>query len=146
MAELAGSRDTAKAAPTARPAALRALLLALGSLFVVIGVLGVFLPLLPATVFFLLAAACYARGSERAHRWLMTNRFFGRYLRNYQEERGATAATKAVTIVALWLGLGVSAWLLGPPAWVYPAWVYAVLAVVGAGVTAHLLRLRTLPR
>ncbi len=146
MAELAGSRDTAKAAPTARPVALRALLLALGSLFVVIGVLGVFLPLLPATVFFLLAAACYARGSERAHRWLMTNRFFGRYLRNYQEERGATAATKAVTIAALWIGLGVSAWLLGPPAWVYPAWVYAVLAAVGAGVTAHLLRLRTLPR
>ena len=146
MAELAGSRDTAKAAPTARPVALRALLLALGSLFVVVGVLGLILPLLPGTVFLLLAASCYAGSSERAHRWLMTNRLFGRYLRNYHEERGATARAKAATIAVLWIGLGVSAWLLGPPAWVYPAWVYAVLAAVGVGVTAHLLRLRTLPR
>ncbi len=146
LAELAGSRDTARAASATRPPALRALFIALGSLFVAIGVLGVFLPLLPATVFFLLAAACYARGSERAHRWLMTNRFFGRRLRDYREARGATALTKAVTIVALWAGLGVSAWLLGPPAWVYPAWAHALLAAVGVGVTAHMLRLRTLPR
>ena len=76
----------------------------------------------------------------------MTNRFFGRHLRDYREARGATALTKAVTIVALWAGLGVSAWLLGPPAWVYPAWAHALLAAVGVGVTAHMLRLRTLPR
>ncbi len=138
MAELAGSPKAVKP-PLAASAAMRALLIALGSLFVAIGVLGIFLPLLPATVFFLIAAACYARGSERAHHWLMTNRLFGRYLRNYQEERGATPAAKAVTIVALWAGLALSAWLIDPP-----VWVYVLFAGIGVGVTTHLLRLRTL--
>ncbi len=118
---------------------MRVLFIALGSLLVAIGVLGVFLPLLPHTIFFLLAAACYARGSERAHRWLMTNRFFGRYLRNYSERRGATLGTKAATLVMLWAGLALSAYLITPP-----VWIYAILAAVGVGVTAHLLRLRTL--
>ena len=118
---------------------MRVLFIGLGSLFVAIGVLGVFLPLLPSTVFFLLAAACYARGSERAHNWLMTNRFFGRYLRNYSEHRGATLHTKIVTIAMLWAGLALSAYLVTPP-----LWVYAILAAVGVGVTAHLLHLRTL--
>ena len=120
-------------------APLRVLFIGLGSLFVAIGVLGVFLPLLPSTIFFLLAAACYARGSARAYTWLMTNRFFGRYLRNYSEHRGATLSTKIVTIAMLWAGLALSAYLITPP-----MWVYAVLAAVGVGVTAHLLRLRTL--
>ena len=120
-------------------APMRVLFLGLGSLLVAIGVLGVFLPLLPSTIFFLLAAACYARSSERAHNWLMTNRFFGRYLRNYSEHRGATLSTKIGTIAMLWAGLALSAYLVTPP-----LWVYAILAAVGVGVTAHLLRLRTL--
>lgn len=139
MAELAGSPEAVKP-HLAASAPVRALLVALGSVFVAVGVLGIFLPLLPATVFFLIAAACYARGSERAYRWLMTNRLFGRYLRDYHERRGATAATKAVTIAALWAGLALSAWLLAPS----PVWLNAILAAVGAGVTIHLLRLRTL--
>ena len=118
---------------------MRWLYIALGSLLVGIGVLGVFLPLLPHTIFFLLAAACYARGSERAHTWLMTNRFFGRYLRNYSEHRGATAGTKAVTIAMLWIGLAISAWLIPPQ-----VWVYAILAAVGVGVTTYVLSLHTL--
>ncbi len=124
--------------PTA-PWPVRALLIALGSFFVGVGVLGIFLPLLPTTVFFLIAAACYARGSQRAHQWLMTNRFFGRYLRQYQEERGATVGTKIVTLASLWGGLALAAYLVTPP-----LWGYAILAVIGLGVTAHLLRLRTL--
>lgn len=108
-------------------------------MLVAIGVLGVILPLLPHTIFFLLAAACYARGSERAYTWLMTNRLFGRYLRNYRERRGATLGTKIVTIAMLWGGLALSAWLATPP-----VWVYAILAAVGVGVPLYLVRLRTL--
>ncbi len=122
-----------------RSGPMRALYVALGALFVGIGVLGVVLPLLPHTVFFLLAAACFARGSERAHRWLMTNHFFGRYLRDYAERRGATVGVKAVTLVMLWGGLALSAWLIDPP-----VWLYIVLAAVGVGVTTYVLRLATL--
>jgi uncharacterized membrane protein YbaN (DUF454 family) len=119
----------------------RVLLLAAGSLFVGIGVLGIFLPLLPTTVFFLIAAACYGKSSPGAYRWLTTNRWFGRYLREYREEHGATAATKVLSIASLWGGMGVSAWYLEPP-----VWVDGILVVIAVGVTAHLLMLRTIRR
>ena len=103
---------------------MRWLYIALGSLLVGIGVLGVFLPLLPHTIFFLLAAACYARGSERAHTWLMTNRFFGRYLRNYSEHRGATPGTKAVRHHRDALDRAGDLGLADPPP-DRPHWIYA---------------------
>ncbi|MDA0351035.1 MAG: YbaN family protein [Chloroflexi bacterium] len=129
--------ETAAQRPLAWP--IRALLLGTGTLFVGIGVLGIFLPLLPTTVFLLIAAACYGRSSERAYRWLMTNRLFGRYLRNYQEERGATVRTKVVSIAFLWVGIGAAAYWIDAP-----IWLAAVLAAIATGVTIHLVRLRTI--
>ena len=135
----APARESDEAAPPALAWPIRALLLGTGTLFVGIGVLGIFLPLLPTTVFLLIAAACYGRSSERAYRWLMTNRLFGQYLRNYQEERGATVRTKVATIAFLWLGLTAAAY------WIDASlWLVAVLAAIGAGVTIHLVRLTTI--
>ncbi len=139
LTDLAGSNGSDRGRLAVSPVA-RALFIVLGSIFIGVGVLGIFLPLLPHTIFFLLAAACYSRGSERAHTWLISNRLFGRYLRNYSEHRGATPGTKLVTIVMLWVGLAISAWLIAPAA----LWVYAILVAVGLGVTAYVLRLRTL--
>jgi len=118
---------------------IRALLLVTGTLFVGIGVLGIFLPLLPTTVFLLIAAACYGRSSDRAYHWLMTNQLFGRYLRNYQEERGATMRTKVVAIASLWVGIGLAVYWIDA-SW----WLAAVLAAIAIGVTIHLVRLRTI--
>jgi hypothetical protein len=105
-----------------------------------LAVAGAVLPLVPTTIFLLGAAACFARGSPRAHRWLMTNRWFGRYLADYREHRGATRMAKAVSIATLWLGLAVSAYFIGPL-----IIADVLLALVGVGVTWHLLRLRTIP-
>ena len=88
---------------------LRPLLLVLGTLFVILGVVGMFLPILPTTPFLLLAAACYARSSDRFLHWLLNNRLFGAYVRNYREGRGMPRSTKILTLVALWLTLGMSA-------------------------------------
>ena len=66
----------------------RVLLIAGGNLCVALAVLGLFLPVLPTTPFLLLAAVCYARSSERFYHWLVTNRWFGAYIRNYREGRG----------------------------------------------------------
>jgi len=65
-----------KRAPLARAAYCAA-----GTVFVAIGIAGVILPLLPATPFFLLAAACYVRGSQRAYDWLLAHRVFGAGIR-----------------------------------------------------------------
>src|SRR5262245_49643833 len=71
-----------------------------GVLLVGIGILGIVLPLLPSTVFFLGAAACFGKSWPAAHRWLTTNRVFGRQLKDYQEHKSASTTTKVVSIAS----------------------------------------------
>ncbi len=98
-----------------------------------------FLPILPTTPFLLLAAACYARSSDRFLHWLLYNPMFGAYIRDYREGRGMPRSTKILTLTALWLTLGLSA-AFATSVW----WLRLVLAVVGVGVTVHLLLLKTM--
>jgi len=114
-----------------------ALLVALGSVALGFGVLGIFLPLLPTTPLLLLAAACYTRGSPRLNRWLLSHPTLGRYISDYREGRGMTAKAKAVSLSLLWLGCGASAWALPQ------TWVRLLLLAVVVGVTWHLVRLKT---
>ena len=107
---------------------LRWLFIGLGSLLVGIGVLGIFLPLLPSTVFFLMAAGCYGKSSPAAYTWLTTNRWFGRHLREYKEEKGATIGAKVMSIGSLWLGIGISEYLVDN-LWIRLALVVIALAV-----------------
>jgi uncharacterized protein len=139
MADLGASRIPALGRPN-RHRLVRWLLMGLGSVLVGIGVLGIFLPLLPSTVFFLMAAGCYGKSSPAAYTWLTTNRWFGKHLRNYKEESGATVGAKVMSIGSLWIGIGLSEYLIDN------LWIRLVLAIVGLVVTAHLLRLKTLQR
>lgn len=116
----------------------RNLLIAAGTLCVALGVLGIFLPVLPTTPFLLLAAICYARSSERFYHWLLTNRWFGEYIRNYREGRGIPLRQKVLTILLLWLTIGYAAWFV-VPLW----WVKLILLGIAAGVTIHLLKIKT---
>lgn len=110
------------------------LLITAGTVCVVLGVAGIFLPLLPTTPFLLLAAACYAGSSEKFYQWLLYNRWFGRYIRNYREGKGLTRATKAVSLASLWATIGFSA------AFVVPSLVPRLaLLAVAVGVTLHIL-------
>jgi uncharacterized protein len=115
---------------------MRALLIVCGTLCVVLGTLGIFLPLLPTTVFLLLAAACYARSSERFYRKLVENRFLGVYIRNQREGRGMRRRDKIVTLVMLWGGIGATA------IWSVEAlWLRLLLASIAVAVTVHVARL-----
>ena len=67
-----------------------------------------FVPLLPTIPFLLLAAACYARSSERFYHWLLNNRWFGSYIRNYREGKGVPLKVKIFTIALLWIVIGCS--------------------------------------
>ena len=118
----------------------RMLLVACGTVSVALGVLGVFLPVLPTTPFLLLAAVCYARGSERCHRWLLTNRLFGRYIRDYREGRGVSLRHKVAALALLWLTIGYAV-LRVVPTW----WGKLALLGIAIGVTVHLVRMRTAP-
>ena len=74
---------------------------ALGLLFLGLGVVGVFLPLLPATPFVLLAAACFARSSEKWHRWILANNTFGPMIRNWEQNRCISLRVKAIAIASM---------------------------------------------
>ena len=116
----------------------RILLIILGTLCVALGVLGVFLPLLPTTPFLLLAAICYGRSSKRFYHWLVNNRWFGEYIRSYREGRGIPLKQKVLTVLLLWLTIGSTA-LLAATLW----WVRLILLGIAVGVTIHLVKLKT---
>ncbi len=111
----------------------------IGWIALALGVIGIALPLLPTTPFLLLAAACFMRGSDRMYRWLTQNRVFGRYLRDYQEQRGVTLRVKVVALTVMWASLLYSMYTL--PALRWP------LGLIGLGVSAYLtFRLKTLQK
>ena len=118
---------------------LRWLFLIGGFILVGIGVLGMFLPLLPTTIFFLLAAWCFARSSERFHYWLLNNRIFGRYLSNYRTKGGMTRGSKIFSIAFLLAGIAVSVFFLTDN-----LYIRILLAAIAIGVTWHLLAIKTI--
>jgi uncharacterized protein len=117
---------------------LRILLVVLGTLFVVLGVIGIVLPVLPTTPFLLLAAAFYARSSDKFLHWLLNNRWFGTYIRNYREGKGATLRHKITALVLLWGTIGYSA-VFVVSLW----WVRVILFAIATAVTIHLVRMPT---
>jgi uncharacterized membrane protein YbaN (DUF454 family) len=117
---------------------LRWVLIITGTFLVGIGILGIFLPLLPTTIFFILAAACYARSSERFYHWLMHNRYFGKYIRDYKMGKGMTITSKIVTILILWATILLSAFFT-----VEELYVRILLVLIAVCVTIHLLWIKT---
>jgi len=116
-----------------RATAKRRLLIVAGTLCAGLGIVGVFVPILPTTPFLLLAAACYMRSSERFYRWLTNNRIFGAYVRNYIEGRGMPVRIKLLTILLLWLSIGLTI-AFG----VQNTIVRIVLVCIAIGVTVHI--------
>ena len=115
---------------------VRALLLAAGTLCVALGVIGIFVPVLPTTPFLLLAAACYARASERFYLWLVRNPTFGPTIREWRRHRSIPYRTKVVAIALMTGTIAVSIALLER----YPL-AQAALAVIGVVVGAWLYRI-----
>ena len=115
---------------------MRVLLIAGGTLCVALGVIGIFLPLMPTTVFLLMAAACYARSSDRFYQRLVNHRILGVYIRNSRNGGGMPRRAKAITIVLLWVSIGATM-IWTAKTW----WLRVILLAIAAGVTAHVVRL-----
>ncbi|GJJ00339.1 inner membrane protein [Duganella rhizosphaerae] len=105
-----------------------------GCLAVALGILGIFLPLLPTTPFLLLASACFARGSTRLHHWLQTNPLFGNYLRDYENGKGIPLRGKVWVLLFMWASLAYSMWRMERLG------LQVMLLVIGTCVTIYLTR------
>lgn len=119
---------------------IRYLLIACGWIAFGLGIVGLFLPVLPTTPFMLLAAACFWKSSERLHRYIVEHPRFGQAVNDYLEGRGITRRTKVVALTMLWLSV------LGSVIFfVHPLWGDVVVLAVATGVTGYLLWLPTRP-
>ena len=77
---------------------LRLLWIGLGCFFVGLGAIGAVVPGMPTTVFLVLAAACFIRSSQRLYDWLISNKTFGPYLKNYREGKGIPLRAKVIAL------------------------------------------------
>jgi uncharacterized membrane protein YbaN (DUF454 family) len=123
----------------------RALWLVAGFICVGLGTIGIVLPILPTTPFLLAAAACFCKSSTRMYDWLLNNKWFGEYIKNYREGRGLTVKTKITALTVLWGTISISTFfLLGrllPSQLVLPMQI--IMICVAVAVSIHVIRLPT---
>ena len=93
----------------------RTLFLTIGCLAVVAGTIGIVVPGLPTTGFFVLAAACFARSSPRFERWVLDLPTVGPLVRDYRAGLGMPRRAKVVAITMMVVACSLSAWAVGPP-------------------------------
>lgn len=86
----------------------KTILILLGTLSLIIGVIGIFVPGLPTTAFLLLTAALYMRSSEKLYRKLLSNRILGPYILEFQSKKGMTKRTKLQAIGTMWFMITIS--------------------------------------
>jgi len=115
---------------------LKLLFISFGFICTTLGVLGIFLPLLPTVPLLLLAAACFARGSDRCYSWLIEHRHLGPMLQGYMDGKGIPRRAKLSALGLLWLTIPISVVFV-----ITHPWGKALLLLVGLGVTVYLIRL-----
>jgi len=125
---------------TSRSRLVRVLLQGIGWLSVALGVVGIFLPVLPTTPFLLLAAACFARSSPRFYHWLVDHPRLGPWIRDYLQGNGIPLKAKVYAIGLMWLSIGFSCWL------VPLVWARGFMLISAALVTVYIVRQKTLHR
>ena len=111
----------------------------------VLGAIGMVLPILPTTPFLLASAACFFKSSPRMYNWVLKNKWFGEYIRNYREGRGIPMKTKITALTVLWITIVFSSFFLLnrflPPQLVLP--MQLIMLAVAIGVSMHILKLPT---
>ena len=127
--------------PRRPPAAVRYVYVAVGWLFVALGVAGIFLPLLPTTPFLLLALWAFSRSSPRLNRWLIEHPRLGPYVQDGQRYRivplkAKLASVSMMTASFLWMAFATDA----------PGWALAVAFVLLAPVAAWIATRPQRPR
>ncbi len=114
----------------------RILLYIAGVLSLTLGIIGIVVPVLPTTPFILLSATCFFKSSKKAYNWLLNNKVFGRFIRNYREGKGISRKHKTITIGILWFTIILSMLMIGIQ------WVKILLPIIAVLVSAHIILIK----
>lgn len=134
--------DTPRRAKICYFCGVKTLLALLGGLSLALGIIGIFVPLLPTTPFLLLTAALWIRSSPRLYAWLLSHRRLGPYIRQFRENRAIPLRAKVVSLTLLWATLLYCILAVVDDWW----WAQLGLFAVAVGVTWHILSFATLRR
>lgn len=120
---------------------MRILFLFIGILSLVLGVIGIFLPVLPTTPFLLLSATLFLRSSQKLYDWLLSHPYLGEYIRNFKEHKAIPLRVKVVSVSLVWITLLYCA-LFVAREW----WMSAMFIAIALGVSIHILKYKTLQK
>ena len=110
----------------------------IGFISVFLGVLGIFLPVLPTTPFLLLAAAMFFRSSPQAYQWLIDHPQLGPYIKNFREEKSIPLRIKIIAVSTLWL-----TFFYGIIFIIGDLWVKVLMMALGTSITIYILSFKT---
>lgn len=105
-----------------------------------LGMIGIFLPLLPTTPFLLLSAFCFQKSSERFHHWIIKSPLFGKYIQDYQEKKGITLQNKIISLSFMAVGMSFSAYQ------VTNLHARIALGILFLAVAYHICKIKTLKK
>lgn len=110
----------------------------LGATLLGVGAIGIVIPLLPTTPLILASFFCFTKSSQRAEKWISSNRYFGSYIENYRTQQGVPLDVKFKSILFLWAMLIISGYLFKEQ-----SYLLILLPIVGLAVTLHIFLLKT---
>lgn len=114
------------------------LLIIIGLISLGLGIIGIFLPLLPTTPFLLLSAGLFMKSSKRLYNWLMNHKFLGKHLQNYLHHKTISLKTKISSLTLLWVTILSTTFYF-----VEKLIIKIVLLAIAAAVTAHILSFKS---
>lgn len=118
---------------------MKVIYIIIGSLALGLGLLGMFLPLLPTTPFLLLSAAMYFKGSERLYNWLLSRKIIGEYIRQFRETKAIPLHAKIISVTMIWLTILYCIFFV-----LDKIYLQILLFVIALSVSVHILRYKTL--
>jgi len=111
----------------------------LGVISLIMAVIGFFLPLLPTVPFVLLAAFLFDRSSSKMHNWITSHTLFGKYIRDYNQDKSISIKVKVLAIAMMWISMSVSIFVVFRDTW----WVQLLLVSIAVGVTVFIIGMKT---
>ena len=121
---------------------MRIFLIIVGCVSLVLGILGMFLPLLPTTPFLLLSAAAWVKASPSLYEWLINHRVFGEYIRNFREYRAIPLRVKIISVSLVWLTIGYCIFAVVDEWW----WAQVLMTLLATAISWHILSFATLKK
>ncbi len=115
----------------------RIIYLIIGIFSTILGIIGIFLPVLPTTPFLLLASFCFLRSSKRLYEKILNHKILGKYIHDYVKYKSVPLKSKIIAIIMIWSSMGLSIFLTKKIT------VAIILTVIGLSVTIYLISLKT---